>query len=840
MIGRTLGNYRIVEQIGMGGMATVYKAYDPDTDRHVALKTLPQQYSHDEAFRERFRREAKAIARLEHIHILPVHAYGESDGTAYMVMRYMKTGTLGDRIRQGGLSLEECSRLLKQMADGLDYAHSQGIIHRDIKPSNILVDDHGNTYITDFGIAKMIEGATLDLTGDNILGTPAYMSPEQCRGEKNLTPASDIYSLGIVLYEMVTGRTPFQAETPLAVIHMQLTEPLPLPRILKPDIPEAVENVILKALSKDPALRYPSCNAMAQAFDKAIKEKPVAVSVTPPAARPLNTIPKPMPDTPTELLSERETVKRPVATEKRSGFPFWLLPVGGGLAVVVAVLLLSSNRQDTTPIATAIIEPTSVAVVLETEEPEGTVEPTVPRPTEADATSETSVDPATPIFFVTQAANFIASNDYASAIETYNDALEIDPDNVELLYGRGWSYILNGEAQQSIEDFTRIIELQPDNAKSYADRAEAYGYVGGTDSMALALEDLNSAITISPEDPTLYVRRAGNYYLLDNHRASVEDFSRAIELDDQNVDAYSGRGEVYLAETNYQAAIDDFTQVMELSDSPYELTDAYWMRGQAHTALENYDQAIEDFSQAIMTDVTPSTEYSYPRLVSYRGRAEILALRGEYDDALDDLTKAVSIDPGNSEVFAQRGEVHLLNGDPEAAVEDYTIALEISPESYAYYIKRGTAYSTNEDYGSAVADFTGALVFEPNSIEAHTLRARAYTAQELYSFAIDDYDRAIELAPDTAELYVERGYLYLGTEETEDALDDFQKAVELDPFSPTTYKALADGYYATDQDEEALSTYRRYIETAEELGEAPDETVLERITELETRLNDTN
>jgi serine/threonine protein kinase len=167
--------------------------------------------------------------------------------------------------------LQETSRLLKQIAGAVDYAHDNGVLHRDIKPSNILVDSQRNAFLTDFGIAKIVEG-TLDLTGTGILGTPQYMSPEQCRGEKDLPPASDQYALGVVLYEMVTGRTPYQAETPLAVIQKQiLGEPLPPPSSLRPDLPDDVEKVILKALAREPQERFPACLKMAEAFEKAIQ-----------------------------------------------------------------------------------------------------------------------------------------------------------------------------------------------------------------------------------------------------------------------------------------------------------------------------------------------------------------------------------------------------------------------------------------------------------------------------------------------------------------------------------------------------------------------------------------
>jgi tRNA A-37 threonylcarbamoyl transferase component Bud32 len=276
MIGQTLGTYQIVEEIGTGGMAKVYKAYDPGTDRHVAIKVLPDHYSSDPVFRERFQREAKAIAKLEHVHILPIFGYGEENSRAYFVMRYMQTGTLGDTLTQGPLSLEEASRLLGQMAAALDAAHEQGIIHRDVKPSNILLDKHRNAYLSDFGIAKILEAA--DLTGSGIIGTPLYMSPEQCNGEKNLTNASDQYALAVILYQMITGSPPYEGDTPMAIIMKHVNSPLPDARSLRPDLPEAAARVIERALSKSPARRYASCSEMASEFAAVISGRATTVA----------------------------------------------------------------------------------------------------------------------------------------------------------------------------------------------------------------------------------------------------------------------------------------------------------------------------------------------------------------------------------------------------------------------------------------------------------------------------------------------------------------------------------------------------------------------------------
>ena len=183
-IGKRLGSYQIIEQIGQGGMATVFKAYQPSMDRYVAIKILPSHFTEDESFLGRFTQEARTLARLEHPHILPVHDYGEQEGTTYLVMRYVEAGTLKDLIaREGAMELKEAARILGQVGGALDYAHSQGVVHRDIKPSNVLIDQQGNTFLTDFGIAKLVAETAQFTASGAIIGTPAYMSPEQGMGE---------------------------------------------------------------------------------------------------------------------------------------------------------------------------------------------------------------------------------------------------------------------------------------------------------------------------------------------------------------------------------------------------------------------------------------------------------------------------------------------------------------------------------------------------------------------------------------------------------------------------------------------------------------------------------
>jgi len=277
LIGKTLGQFEIIEEVGRGGMATVYRARQQSMNRTVAVKVLPRHLLHDPSFYERFEREVDVIAHLEHPHILPIYDYGQADGTPYIAMRFLGGGSLEQTIKRGLPSLEDVERPLRQISQALDYAHQQGIIHRDLKPGNIMLDESGNAYLSDFGIARVLGS---DLTGSMIIGTPAYMSPEQANGLP-IDGRSDIYSLGIVLFELLTGREPYSAETPMAVLLKHINEPLPSVRDFRSDVPKPVEDVITKAVAKEPDERFSSAGDMAKAYTAALRgESPSMTSST--------------------------------------------------------------------------------------------------------------------------------------------------------------------------------------------------------------------------------------------------------------------------------------------------------------------------------------------------------------------------------------------------------------------------------------------------------------------------------------------------------------------------------------------------------------------------------
>ncbi len=355
--GQMLGPYRIINQIGRGGMATVYKAYQSSVDRYVAVKVLPSQLAESREFAARFQQEARIIAKLEHPHILPVFDYGESDGVAYFVMRYLEAGTLKDRMEAGRpLPLEEIDKLFTQLAEALSYAHGRGVVHRDLKPANALIDSHGNVFLTDFGIAKLLESASPRLTQtDAIMGTPAYISPEQAQGQP-VDQRSDIYSLGIILYEMVTGSVPFVAETPLAVLFKHISDPLPPPSVVKPDIRPAIEKVILKALAKDPRDRFDTAAEFVAAWERALETvEDVAESETVPPPRTATGDQPPPKAAPVNKAAPRAGIP-----------PVWIagclvaacaLFGLGGVALMASNLLGSSTSTAPAPTPTGIFDP---------------------------------------------------------------------------------------------------------------------------------------------------------------------------------------------------------------------------------------------------------------------------------------------------------------------------------------------------------------------------------------------------------------------------------------------------------------------------------------------------
>ena len=428
LIGQILGRYHILEQLGEGGMATVYKAFDTRLEANVAVKVirtdnLPQ--SGVERALKRFEREAKALAQLNHPNIVKVIDYGEYEDRPYLVMPYLEGGTLKGLMQaRGALPWQDAVRLLLPISKALAYAHQRGMIHRDVKPSNVLITDSGEPMLSDFGVTKIIEEeATVDLTGTNAtVGTPEYMAPEQAIS-KSIDHRVDIYALGIVFYEMITGRKPYVADTPLAVLFKQASEPLPRPKQFAPDLPDKVEQIILKALAKKPEDRYQTMGEFAIALETIIETTPVVVRIK--AAQGVKRA--------THLQKAMLTAEKSTRSETRnvssptSGIPnsTW---IASGVLVMIVCLLLGGGGVVWTGTLLAKRESTSTYAY-----------------TQASPTKQ-----PTPVF-TASLTKTLSSTETASSVMTQGGDARVSPiDNMKMVYIPAGEFLM-GESDNEFD-----------------------------------------------------------------------------------------------------------------------------------------------------------------------------------------------------------------------------------------------------------------------------------------------------------------------------------------------------------------------------------------------------
>lgn len=437
-----VGRYKIKSELGRGGMATVYRAFDPISNREVAIKVLPPEMLHNLLTRARFKRELKLIASLEHPAIVPVYDVGGEDNhQPYFVMRYMSGGSLSEMIRKGKFSLRDAALIIERLAAALDHAHSKGIIHRDIKPDNVLFDASNNPYLSDFGVAKLTEAAVsaTDASANEAMGTAAYISPEQARGE-DVDSRADVYGLGAILYEMLTGEAPYHGNTVIGMALKHVNDPVPNVLKIRPDLPGEIDVIIKTAMAKNRENRY------ATALDLAGELNKVAFEGEP-------TIPK------FAALVDRQTA--PAASPNRTGWIvaglIFLIAVAGGAYTFRAQLpFLSAFASSPTTVATSV-PPTLAPTVTQTFTPEPTLTPTI-TPTVGTAVPEAPSIPggADKVAFVAGNQLYLMDVDGSNLIQVRTDNsakshLHWIPDGRLTYVSRNCVYLLDIETRQPQE-----------------------------------------------------------------------------------------------------------------------------------------------------------------------------------------------------------------------------------------------------------------------------------------------------------------------------------------------------------------------------------------------------
>jgi serine/threonine protein kinase len=606
LIGKAIGPYAISEKIGEGGMAVVYKGFQESLNRYVAIKVLRVELARDQEFIARFRREALAVAKLSHPNILHVYDAGAVNGMYYIVMDYAEGGSLKDLILRGPMDTDRAISIVAQLADALDYAHRQGLIHRDVKPSNILMTRDGRPVLTDFGIAKVLHVETQLTRTGTAIGTPEYMSPEQLQGQQ-VDGRTDIYALGVVLFEMLAGWTPFTAPTPMAIMYKQMNELPPPLRQVNVTIPEWLEQIVGKALAKQPAQRFQSAGELATALR--LRRQPAAAAVPAPSRR----------RTPTPAPTVREAA--PGETRRRGGAVpilagaiavLLVILIGGGLyflfggggggpstatSPTVVAVVASPEPSDTlvpsvAPTDTPLSAPTAerdtpepvVVVVTATPEPTSpaaptspptlelpTVQPTSPPPTEATTTAPTRAPTKAP----TTAPQTSSNGGLISDFETFGTWKRGDEPNGTFTQSRDqaksgtYSGKLSYDFGTSSNDYvvfqqTHVISGQPTRitAVVYGDRSGHFLNVWIKDNGGqvwqvplgtidhTGWEQLEGLLDVGQDWPFTHISGP------DNGRIDYPISFLALVLDDRP-DSYVGRGTIYI--DNLRARSDEGT-----------------------------------------------------------------------------------------------------------------------------------------------------------------------------------------------------------------------------------------------------------------------------------------
>ncbi|MFV9504113.1 MAG: protein kinase domain-containing protein [Oscillochloridaceae bacterium umkhey_bin13] len=800
LIGQTLGRFEVLAELGRGGMAVVYQARQTDLDRLVALKVLPPALTHDPSYLARFHHEARSVARLEHPHIMPIYEIGEAQGLHYIAMKLIQGQTVKDLLHaEGALDLARTVAILEQAGAALDYAHRQGVIHRDIKPSNMMITPEGWVYLTDFGLARGEGSPTGGLTlAGTVMGTPEYMSPEQAQGLASVGPPTDIYALGVVLYELLTGDFPFTADTPMGMLAARLLQaPIP-PRDRRADLLPAVEDVIMRALARKPEARFASAAVLLEALRYAAGLPPTAPTrpVTPLAGMPAidATIRVAGPATPAAAISPAQQAApiprqampaptpvppvtappTPPAPAKRSrAKPLVIgLAVIGSLSllcilglVVLVIIGVLSEYETLSPDPTVIADNYSQAMALGDEvlsEPDGIAvaitryrEALIARPDDPQALSR-----------LAQAS--LAAGNWASASTSAEQLLALPALDPSM---RGLAAAVLAEARlgQGNPNGARAVLVQHSpGSDPHALRLATEAHVRAV--QALAIGDTNELqVALSWRDNAL------------EQRDTLEENEDWLGLGLTNL----ALGETMALAGQLSADDDDvatseafFAEALEALPGAARI---HVSLGQLAASTGDYALAREHYTTALLQD--------YP--LAHAAIGWSYYAEGLTSEAEQAFATAITAAPMHGDGFFGQGRLRFEAGDYAGAVAHFTQATRLIGPINLTQAWLGEAHfwvgvsagwpAGAQDLSRAETAFRAALVYDDRMTMAAAGLAWALQHQERYAESVAQFAEAIALDPHNASHYHGQGWSYFNQGQYREAEAALREALLRDP-----------------------------------------------------------
>jgi len=760
LIGKEIGKYRITERIGRGGMADVYLGIHTHLDRKVAVKVLHSHLLEGGDFVARFKREAKAVANLRHPNIVQVYDFDVQDEMIFMVMEYIDGASLHSRLVEVGnrgerLPIKLIGSIINDIAGALDYAHSKGMLHRDIKPSNILLDHNDKAYLTDFGIAKLLDDQKFTATGQ-LVGTPAYMSPEQGMGE-DLTEESDIYSLGIVAFEMLTGQVPYDAKTPIGIVHKQINDPVPDLSQLVDGVPGTAQEVLNRALAKTPEGRFNRAEDLVKALRVALQ----ALDSTEPIVKQAAAQVEEILDAPTVTMEAQDLEKATVVMEgekpekepvgkaapeqvkPKKKIPVWAYIAGGVVLLAAAVLIV-------TQLLGLGLFGGEAAVDL----PEGAV-------------------------WVRAKAN--------QAGEGLNITSDVDVDGefqlIELGREDAWETgagrVIESESGKQGQDFFLYFDIDDQEIYSVPCCGEEI-YIDvvyldqGRDEFRL---DYDSHDPGWPAEgaytPTSSVTKTDTGELL----------TARFILADPRLANSQGGADFRIWDNADGAEVIQQVSVTWLQDSaggqavqPGTIQDELVGEELFREGVELFD--AQDFEKAVDTLGNAITNgYESSELYWYLGSAR--RELGDLEGAIGEFQQAVEFDPDNISAWYNLGESYYNTGNPsykDEAHQALDIVLEAEPDwPSAHWLIGMIRFEMFNNPDEAIQDLSRAIELDPNYAFFYHMRAYIYQAVEAWDLCVADENEAISLGTDDPHTFYRRGECYSALGDIDLARADFEE-----------------------------------------------------------------
>lgn len=763
--------FRIEQLLGEGGMGKVYKAVDKELGRTVALKILQPELTKDPNVILRFKQELLLASKISHRNILRIHDLSEFDGVKFITMAFIEGRDLNQILKEEPrFSIDRSMKIGRQLCDALDAAHTEGVVHRDFKPHNVLVGNNDHVYVSDFGLATSLETAKMGMTRTGaFVGTPRYMSPEQVEG-KTVDSRSDLYSLGLVLYEMVAGEVPFSGDSTWQVMYQRVKDAPKDVKVANPDVPDNVARIIMHCLERDPTERYQTAKEIITDIDAHRAPEMSTTSMYRPAA-------------PSSASSSR-TVQ--ITVPDRA--PLWVYLGGGTLVLVTLFFAIPATRnlvfhgQTANPAVTGTVVSGLPALS------QGKYLAVLPLQTLGDQSqlgylAEGIQEALSAKLFQLQGVH-VTSGD---AVEKADQKLPLP----KLARTLGVNLVVQGTIQGA-GDKVRITMHLEDVAGGKRLWSKEFD---GVTADIFTLEDQIYAQLV----PALGVN------------PTHEEEAKAESRPTDNIAAYDlylrGRNAMRGADTkSMESALDYFTQALK-QDRSFALAYA----GIADAGLQMYDIKKDPFwTQKALAAALQAQQLNdaLPEVHSTLGA--VYSKLGKNAEAIAELKHAITLAPNSDLGYRRLGIVYLSSGRTDQAFEAFQKAIQLNPYYWANQNQLGDAYFTLGDYQKALEAFQQVIVLAPDLDVGYQNLGNVYSAQGKYQEAIPFYQKCLQIQP-FYSTYGNLGTAYFFLKQYPKAVEMYEKAVELNPNDTVMIVNLADGYRAAGQQDKALATYQKAI-----------------------------